>query len=110
MGIITLIKMDYLDYYDIGFAFLPEHTGKCYSFESARCILDALPEQLIMDKIFAITTEENSRSIKTIEKLTDGTLQQFTEFETDEKTIITGNIAQRYSKFHKKGIIARECL
>lgn len=189
VGIITLVKRDYLDHYDIGFAFLPEHTGKGYSFEASMCILDALPEQVIMDKILAITTEENSRSIKLLEKLRfsyegilneggktyvryalsadkaeigkltrsffslfdntagepdfsrifesctssagiikqtgkyseiydvksfveprkkmlmDGTLQQFSEFETDEETRIIGNIAQRYSKFRKKGIL-----
>lgn len=189
MGIITLVKRDYLDYYDIGFAFLAEYTGKGYSFEATTSILDALPEQVIMNKLLAITTEDNSRSIRLLEKLgfsyegilneggktyvsyalsadraeigkltrsffslfdntsgepdlsrifkmctssagiikqtgrnseiyslesfveprrkilTDGTLQQFTEFEIDHETKITGNIAQRYSKFRKKGLM-----
>src|SRR4051812_22526754 len=28
IGIISFIKRDYLDHFDIGFAFLPEHMGK----------------------------------------------------------------------------------
>ncbi|MEH3112325.1 GNAT family N-acetyltransferase [Pedobacter terrae] len=37
--------------------------------------------------------------------LTDGTLQQFSEFETFEETRIIGNIAQRYSKYRKQGML-----
>ncbi|MDQ1096754.1 MULTISPECIES: GNAT family N-acetyltransferase [Chryseobacterium] len=186
-GIITLIKRDYLEYYDIGFAFLPEYTGAGYSSEATRAVLETLPEEVLSDKIVAVTTEENSRSVRLLEKLkftfesrveadgkillqyalntdeirigkiirsffslfdntlqepdfrsihdicsasvsiirasgehadlyglesfieprkkmlTDGTLQQFSEFETDEETRIRGNIAQRYSKYSKKG-------
>lgn len=69
VGIITLVKRDYLEYHDIGFAFLPEHTGKGYSFEAAGGVLDMLSEQLITDKIFAITTKENIRSITLLKKL-----------------------------------------
>ncbi len=189
LGIITLIKRDDLDYYDIGFAFLPGHTGAGYAYEATGAVLDMLPDVILADKILAITTARNSRSVKLLEKLkfkyecpvdttgktmlqyalnadeikigkitrsffklfdntlnepdfrpinrlctasasiirksdtqadvyglesfieprkkilTDGTLQQFREFETDEETRIIGNIAQRYSKYRKQGLL-----
>lgn len=186
-GIITLVKRDYLEHYDIGFAFLPQYTGSGYSSEATRAILEVLPDEILKDKILAITTEVNHRSVNLLEKLkfiyegriesdgktlvqyalsadeirigkiirsffnlfdntlkepdfrainelctesvgiirksghqtdlygqesfieprkkilTDGTLQQFSEFETDGETRIIGNIAQHYSKYEKKG-------
>ncbi|QXV66787.1 GNAT family N-acetyltransferase [Mucilaginibacter sp. 21P] len=69
IGIITLIKRPYLDHYDIGFAFLESYMGKGYSAEATQAVLHALPEPLLADKILAITTEANIRSIKLLEKL-----------------------------------------
>ena len=40
--------------------------------------------------------------------LTDGTLVEFEEFETGEKTQIAAFIAQRYSKYQKSGIFNGE--
>lgn len=37
--------------------------------------------------------------------LTDGTLVEFQEIEISERTDIFGNIAQRFSLYHKKGIL-----
>ncbi|GAB2808915.1 hypothetical protein [Ferruginibacter profundus] len=37
--------------------------------------------------------------------LTDGTLIEFEEFETEEDTMIIGNIARRYSKYKKRGCL-----
>ncbi|WP_293786707.1 GNAT family N-acetyltransferase [uncultured Pedobacter sp.] len=188
-GIITLIKRDDLEHYDIGFAFLPAYTGAGYAFEAINAVLDSLPETILTDKILAITKGENMRSVKLLQKLkftferqvdvagkillqytlsadeiqigkvtrsffnlfnntlnepdfepvyqlctasasiirksgtqadvyglesfikprkeilTDGTLQQFSEFETDEETRVVGNIAQRYSKYRKQGLL-----
>lgn len=186
-GIVTIIKREGLEYHDIGFAFLPGYTGAGYSFEATRCLIEMLPEKIVQQKILAVTTKENSRSIRLLEKLkfkydglaetdgktllqyalsadeiqigkitrlffslfnnilkapdfkkideicsestsivrksgqqtdvygldtfieprkkmlTDGTLQQFTEFETEEETVVTGTIACRHSKYRKKG-------
>lgn len=187
VGIITLVKRGYLEYYDIGFAFLPEYTGRGYASEATTAVLQILPADLISDKILAVTTQENSSSVKLLEKLnftyetaisedgktllqyalssdeiqigklvgaffgmfdnssgepdfslmdkictssvsiikksgtqtemygpesfieprrkilTDGTLQEFSEFEVGWETKIAGNIAHRYSKYRKKG-------
>ncbi|WP_412469173.1 GNAT family N-acetyltransferase [Pedobacter sp. KLB.chiD] len=188
-GIITLIKRDDLEHYDIGFAFLPGYTGAGYAFEATNAVLESLPETVLADQILAITREANTRSVKLLKKLkftferqldaagktllqytlsaaeiqigkitrsffnlfnntlkepdfepvyqlcttsasiirksgtqadvyglesfieprkkilTNGTLQQFSEFETDEETRIVGNIAQRYSKYRKQGLL-----
>lgn len=40
-----------------------------------------------------------------IKILTDGTLTDFTEYETKEETSIIGNIAQRISKYEKSGTL-----
>ena len=35
IGICGLVKRDFLEHVDIGFAFLPQHEGKGYGYESA---------------------------------------------------------------------------
>lgn len=40
--------------------------------------------------------------------LTNGELQDFEEYETDEKTVITRNIAQRFSWYQKEGVLNDE--
>ncbi|MCK8495245.1 GNAT family N-acetyltransferase [Spirosoma sp. RP8] len=189
IGIITLIKRQYLAHYDIGFAFLEVYTGKDYPAEATQAVLHALPESILSEKILAITTEANSRSIKLLEKLnfvfetilevdnrplrqyalstdqiqidkltqaffalftniaeappfdrinelchqqaqiikktadgaeiydlqsfieprkkilTDGTLTGFSEYEVVAETKITGQIAQRFSRYEKSGTL-----
>ncbi len=189
IGIITWVKRDYLEYPDIGFAFLPDFEGKGYAAEATRYIMYSVPEISQDDKILAITTERNHRSVKLLEKLkfcfdgeietdgkmllqysldrdslligkciddfyrifsnasrqpefemideicspsasiikksvdgaeiydltsfidprkkilTDGTLTEFSEWETGEETRVVGTIAQRCSKYHKKGLL-----
>ncbi|GEN78069.1 GNAT family N-acetyltransferase [Chryseobacterium hagamense] len=189
IGIITWIIRDYLDYPDIGFAFLPDGTGQGYAFEAVQAVLYSAPEVLQQAKILAVTTRENIRSVNLLERLkfscdreievdgrmllqysldqdllrigkcihdfynifsnafrqpefemiseiclpsaniikksaddaevydlesfisprkkilTDGTLTEFSERETGEETRIVGTIAQRYSKYYKKGLL-----
>lgn len=69
IGIITFIKRDYLDHYDIGFAFLPNYTHNGFAYEASVKILDfvsALPGQ---NSILATTVPENISSIKLLKKL-----------------------------------------
>lgn len=65
IGIITFIERDYLDFNDIGFAFLPTFSNKGYAYEATKSIL----ENLAVETVFAITLPENKPSIKLIEKL-----------------------------------------
>src|SRR5438477_96284 len=39
IGIISFIKRSYLEYFDIGFAFLSQYSGKGYAYEAAKEIL-----------------------------------------------------------------------
>jgi RimJ/RimL family protein N-acetyltransferase len=188
IGIITFIKRDYLDHYDIGFAFLAEYTKKGYAYEASIAVLNDAIKNSIHKHILATTVKENTNSIQLLEKLglsfykeienenellqvysvtadkllidqltksffnifantnqqqpnwdnihticlpetiivkknsnneevynlntfieprkkilSDGTLTEFVEYEIAEETRIVGGIAQRFSKFQKKG-------
>lgn len=67
IGIVTIIKRDYLDYHDIGFAFLPEYSGQGYALEASKYLLDQYT--IIHPIILATTKSENVKSIKLLEKL-----------------------------------------
>jgi RimJ/RimL family protein N-acetyltransferase len=69
MGSAGLAKRDYLEDVDLGFAFLPEFTGKGYAYEIANAIVDYAKKQLSLPKLVAFTTKENTSSIKLLMKL-----------------------------------------
>ena len=68
VGIVTFIKRDYLDYPDIGFAFLPEFSGNGYAFEAAGVVLKNLIQEQSLVRILATTIPENTSSIKLLKK------------------------------------------
>jgi hypothetical protein len=190
IGIVTFIKRDYLEHFDIGFAFLPEHANNGYAYEAATAVLQDVMNDPYHKNILATTIKENKSSIKLLEKLglsfekeiqhgndtlsvyavsidklqlngltkafyglftnskqmvpaldnihdlcfpkasiikksegkeefftletfieprriilSDGTLTEFEEMEVSEETRITGDLAQRYSKYRKSGIL-----
>ena len=69
IGIITFIHRDYLDYNDIGFAFLPAFYNKGYAYEATKAVLIHLVEHRSVKTVYAITLPENRSSIKLLEKL-----------------------------------------
>ena len=69
IGAVTLIKRNYLDHHDIGFAFLPEHSGKGYAFESASELLKKVIYHPDYSTILATTVPGNVNSIRLLEKL-----------------------------------------
>jgi RimJ/RimL family protein N-acetyltransferase len=69
IGIITLIKRDYLEHHDIGFAFLPKFGKHGYAYEAANIILNYLFSIGSHKKILATTIPENTKSIQLLEKL-----------------------------------------
>ena len=69
IGVITLIKRDYLEHHDIGFAFLPEYAGKGYAFEATSAVINELSKITIHSVLMAITIQSNSSSIKMLERL-----------------------------------------
>jgi len=69
MGSAGLAKRDYLEEVDLGFAFLPEFTGKGYAFEIAGAILEHAKNFLQLNSLVAFTTQDNVSSIKLLLKL-----------------------------------------
>jgi len=80
IGIITLIKRDYLEYSDIGFAFLPQYSGKGYAFEAAKAVLSALSSKPQYATVLATTLPRNTNSIKLLTRLG---LRFFREIEAE---------------------------
>ena len=69
VGITTLIRRPWLDHPDIGFALLPDHEGKGYSYESSKALLDQLREKAALPEVLAITLPDNTRSIGLLRRL-----------------------------------------
>lgn len=69
IGMCGLIKRESLEDVDIGFAFLPEFTGLGYAYEAALATLKLASGTLNLKRILAITTPDNTSSIKLVEKI-----------------------------------------
>ncbi len=69
LGVITFIKRDYLEHSDIGFAFLPQYMGKGYAFEASKVVLNHVLKELKMHTVVATTLQDNTSSIRLLEKL-----------------------------------------
>lgn len=69
MGVITLIKRDYLEHHDIGFAFLPHYMNQGYAYEAASELINYVFKELNYTRIQAIVLPSNNVSIKLLEKL-----------------------------------------
>lgn len=69
VGIITFIKRSYLDHFDIGFAFLPEYSGKGYAYEAAKEVLSVVGLQPDHSIVLATTMPANVNSIKLLTRL-----------------------------------------
>lgn len=69
LGISGLIKRDTLDDIDVGYGFHPEHEGFGYALESTQAVVDYAKDDLGIRRLVAITTEENTKSIKLLNKL-----------------------------------------
>lgn len=69
IGMVSMIKRDYLDHHDIGFAFLPDYNGKGYAFEAASAVLNYPSTLAAHRRILATTLKHNSSSIQLLERL-----------------------------------------
>ncbi len=69
IGICGLIKRESLQDVDIGFAFLPRFWAKGYAYESASAVMAYGKKALGLNRIVAITSPDNHRSAKFLEKL-----------------------------------------
>jgi len=69
IGICGFVKRAELEHVDIGFGFLKEFMGKGYAYEASITTLGYGKTVLGLDPIIAITSAENLRSQKLLEKL-----------------------------------------
>ncbi len=69
IGMCGLLRRDYLDHPDIGFAFLPEFIRMGLGFEAAAATLSMAKDQLKLLTLCAITMPTNHASIKLLEKI-----------------------------------------
>ncbi len=69
IGIITFIKRNYLEYYDIGFAFFSRYAKTGYAYEATMAVLKDVANSPIHTRILGITVKENASSIKLLERV-----------------------------------------
>ncbi len=69
IGICGLVKRDFLEDPDVGYAYLPAFWGKGYAYEAASAVMDYAKSVLGLNRIVAITSEDNHASAKLLEKL-----------------------------------------
>jgi len=69
IGICGLLKRDYLDVPDIGFAVLPDFEGNGYTSEAGIAILDDARARLGIEKVQAITSPGNFGSQHVLKKI-----------------------------------------
>ena len=69
IGICGLLKRDFLEDVDIGFALLPRYRGKGYALEAASAVMRYAEATLGLTRVVAITTHENYSSARLLEKL-----------------------------------------
>lgn len=67
VGICGVLKRDTLEDIDLGYALLPEFSGKGYAVESAAGVVD-YARTLGFNRIVAIVKPDNERSIRVLEK------------------------------------------
>lgn len=91
IGMCGLIKRTYLDYPDIGFAFLPAFTGKGYAAESAMATMDFAKNTLNLPVVSAIVLPANSPSIKLLSKLSMTYRRPFISPDTNEELMLFSN-------------------
>ena len=69
IGMCGLIKRDTLPDVDLGYAFLPQARGGGYAYEAASATMTYARETLNLQRILAIVSPGNERSIALLEKL-----------------------------------------
>jgi RimJ/RimL family protein N-acetyltransferase len=69
VGMCGLIRRDTLADVDLGYALLPEFTGKGYATEAARAVVDHARLRLSLRRLVAIVSPGNDRSIRLLERL-----------------------------------------
>lgn len=69
IGVCGLIRRDGLEHTDIGFALLPEYSGKGFAKEAAEAVLEDAIRRKMITKIQGITLPSNQASIAVLKHL-----------------------------------------
>ena len=69
IGICGLVKRDFLADVDIGYALLPQYWAKGYAYEAASAVMEYGTDVLGLKRVIAITSSDNHRSARVLEKL-----------------------------------------
>lgn len=69
IGMCGLLQRDSLPDVDIGFAYMPEYRGRGYAFEAASATLAYGYDVLKLPRIVAVTSLDNARSGRLLEKI-----------------------------------------
>lgn len=69
IGMAGLVKRDFLDFVDIGYAFLPSGRGEGYATEASAGVMRYAIEHFGIDKLAAIVSPANGASIRVLERL-----------------------------------------
>lgn len=92
VGTCGLIRREGLADTDVGFAFLPEHSGKGYATEAAAAMLSFGKAAFFLPRIVAITTVDNAASIRVLHKI--GLLHQRPIRMYDEDLLLHSETAE----------------
>jgi [ribosomal protein S5]-alanine N-acetyltransferase len=69
IGICGLVKRDYLQDIDLGFAFLPKYRRNGFAFEAADAVIKFAKQKFGVKRFVAITSQDNENSIKLLKNL-----------------------------------------
>lgn len=69
LGLCGLVRRDFLDDVDIGFALLPAARGKGYALEAARRVLQLARQELRFKRLAGLTLPGNAPSIRILTQL-----------------------------------------
>ena len=86
VGVISFLKRDNLQFFDLGFAILPNFERRGIVFEASKAYLDAIQDNRDFENIVAICMPNNERSIQLLSKL--GFAYQFIFEQGDDKLAI----------------------
>ena len=69
IGICGLLKRNFLDHADLGFALMPAYCGHGYAFEAAQATIEFARNALGLKQIIAFSVPDNIRSTKLLDRL-----------------------------------------
>ncbi len=87
IGMCGLVKREFLECADIGFALLPEFSGKGYAYEASLATMDYCRSVLKINKLAGITSKDNYRSIRLLEKL-EMKFEKYIRIDTENKDLM----------------------